>query len=356
MLGRSTFTGMKKKNLYWLCQILAWTSYGVLEIFLYSTANKLDASKVIGEVFLVLFYIASSHGLREIIIKFGLIRFRWFQVLPRLVFFILFLSGINFFFLQMVSFSTGQFVASTEFGLVSIIVNVSVSAALYFVWSLIYLSFLYIERFNKSLQYQAIAKEIELSNLKSQLNPHFIFNALNSIRALVDEEPKKSKEAITQLSNILRNSLSTDSKRLVPFRDEIGTVMDYLELESIRYEERLSKKIEIDPKSDKFQLPPLMLQTLVENGIKHGIATLKEGGIIGIKTVVSEEKLRIEIRNTGQYKNGRHLGVGYGLLNTKKRLNLIYGDKCYFQITNENKTTVLTTVEIPEGQDLTQIR
>src|SRR5690606_9097471 len=139
-----------------------------------------------------------------------------------------------------------------------------------FIWTMIYLTFHYFERYNKSLKYEAAAREIELSNLRSQLNPHFIFNALNSIRALVDEDPAKSKEAITQLSGILRNSLMVDRQRLVAFSDEVNTVQDYLALESIRYEERLETRLDLDPQSAKYLIPPLMIQTLVENGIKHG--------------------------------------------------------------------------------------
>ena len=119
--------------------------------------------------------------------------------------------------------------------------------------------------------------EIELNNLKSQLNPHFIFNALNSIRALVDENPSKSKQAINQLSNILRNSLASDKKGLTKFEDELKIVKDYLGLESIRFEERLKTEFDIHPDSQKFLVPPLMIQTLVENGIKHGISKLTAG-------------------------------------------------------------------------------
>ena len=130
--------------------------------------------------------------------------------------------------------------------------------------------------------------EIELNNLKSQLNPHFIFNALNSIRALVDENPSKSKQAINQLSNILRNSLASDKKGLTKFEDEIKIVKDYLGLESIRFEERLKTEFEIHPESQKFLVPPLMIQTLVENGIKHGISKLTPGGVIQLKTYRGE--------------------------------------------------------------------
>ena len=134
--------------------------------------------------------------------------------------------------------------------------------------------------------------EIELNNLKSQLNPHFIFNALNSIRALVDENPLKSKQAINQLSNILRNSLASDKKGLTKFEDELKIVKDYLGLESIRFEERLKTEFDIHPESQKFLVPPLMIQTLVENGIKHGISKLTPGGVIQLKTFVDEQSLK----------------------------------------------------------------
>lgn len=342
---------LNKRSIYWSCQIIAWSLYGVLEIVLYYSADQLDAAKVIGELFIIGFYILSSHTLREIILRTGLLKYRWFVVIPRVLFFITLMAIINYFFLMTVSYAIGNLNLSRELNLLSFIVNTSISIVLYFVWALAYLSFLYIERFNKSLQYQAAATETELNNLKAQLNPHFIFNALNSIRALVDEDPVKSKNAITQLSHILRKSLSMDHKKLVPFEDEMNTVMDYLQLESIRYEERLSTKISLDPRSNRFQIPPLMMQTLVENGIKHGISNLKEGGVIDICTTVVEERLKIEIRNSGQFSNGGlRLDVGYGLLSTKKRLSLIYGDEASFRISNEDECTVLTAIEIPEGQ------
>ena len=185
--------------------------------------------------------------------------------------------------------------------------------------------------------------------LKSQLNPHFIFNALNSIRALVDENPGKSKNAITQLSNILRNSLQIDKNRLTSFTDEMKTVQDYLELESIRFEERLEVDIKLHPNSDQFQIPPLMIQTLVENSIKHGISNLKEGGIVQIKTEVDGLYMTITIKNSGQYVNGQdYKQSGYGIENTKQRLRLIYGDQASFDIRNENNLLVCTQLRIPQ--------
>jgi len=187
--------------------------------------------------------------------------------------------------------------------------------------------------------------------LKSQLNPHFIFNALNSIRALVDENPQKCKKAITQLSNILRSSLASDKNKLTKFQDELLMVTAYLGLESIRFEERLKTEFDIDEDSYNFLVPPLMLQTLVENGIKHGISKLKEGGFIKLKTSVVDEKLQIQIRNSGYYENGKKESKngGLGLNNTYKRLNLLYHDDAEFRVFNEDEHTVLTELIIPKS-------
>ena len=224
---------------------------------------------------------------------------------------------------------------------------------LLFLWSLFYFTYHYIERYNKSLKYEASMIEIELNNLKNQLNPHFIFNALNSIRALVDENPVKSKQAINQLSNILRNSLMFEKKGLTKFEDEMKIVRDYLGLESIRFEERLKIEIDVHPDSNNFLVPPFMVQTLVENGIKHGISKLTQGGIIQVKTLADKNRLKIQIRNSGHMVNGakRTKAGGTGIANTKHRLKLLYGEEASFRIVNENNSFVLTEIIIPQTSD-----
>ena len=130
--------------------------------------------------------------------------------------------------------------------------------------------------------------------------------------------------------------------------EELGIVRDYIGLEIIRFEDRLRTEFDIGPESLDFKVPPLMIQTLVENGIKHGISRLKEGGMIQLKTRVSGERLNIQIRNSGQYLNEvRRTTGGLGLENTRQRLRLIYGDEATFSIRTENDNFVLTEIEIP---------
>jgi LytS/YehU family sensor histidine kinase len=194
---------------------------------------------------------------------------------------------------------------------------------------------------------QATLKEAELNKLKSQLNPHFMFNAMNSIRALIGEDPKKAKEAVTKLSSILRQTLTLEKNKLIPFDREMQLVKDYLDLEMIRFEERLHCTFDIEPGSHHYNVPPMILQTLVENAIKHGISNLSEGGMITIKTqILKNKKLLIEISNSGHYNPEATPVSGYGLKNTRDRLAHVFADEASFSIFNE-KFFVKTQIVIP---------
>lgn len=294
----------------------------------------------------IAYYILTTHLYRSLIIQWGWLNLRLGHLIPRLLITTLILSILNYGYLVAVERFSDKY-EGANFTVLSILINLGGYWAIYFLWTIFYFAFHYVERYNKSLKAETAAREVELNNLKSQLNPHFIFNALNSIRALIDENPKKSKEAITQLSHILRNSLVSDRKRLITFNEELKTVMDYLALETIRYEERLHTRFEIDEQSGNFLIPPLMIQTLVENGIKHGIGNLTNGGEVSITTHVKDKRLDVQIRNSGQLNKNMALSSGFGLENTRKRLVLVYGDQASFEIRNENDHTVLTRITMP---------
>jgi len=337
---------MNKTRIYWLCQLFGWGLYGFIQIFLYTIAKGFDLNQVMGVLYQVAYFIATTHFLRSMIIRRGWLNLRLSFLIPRLLITTFLLSGLNYGYLLVIEYITGS-ISQQDLLFLTVLINTLGYWVIYFIWAIFYFTFHYVERYNKSLKAETAAREVELNNLKAQLNPHFIFNALNSIRALVDENPRKSKESITQLSHILRNSLISDRKKLIPFMEELKTVMDYLALESIRYEERLVTKFDIDRNSGKFMIPPLMLQTLVENGIKHGISNLKLGGEISITTKVKRKQLLLQIRNTGHLSEAKDVKEGFGLGNTSKRLVLIFGEAAKFEIKNEGKNTVLTSVTLP---------
>jgi two-component system, LytTR family, sensor kinase len=340
---------MSRHKLYWIFQIAGWSFYGIIQLSLYSVQFQVDGLFVFGELLQITFIIAITHLFRIYILRNNWVSIKWVYLLPNFFLATLFFSIIHYCFLILVQYLIGNLNPLQDFNKFSILANMLQSMVLFWIWALLYVSFLYFERYNRSFKYEVTIKDIELNNLKSQLNPHFIFNALNSIRALIDEDPVKSKVAITQLSNILRNILRTQPQELVPFSEELATVKDYLSLEGIRYEERLETIYKIDAASNYFQIPPLMLQTLVENGIKHGIAKLKNGGIIALSAKKTATGLSIQIRNSGRYE-GTDVSVGgYGLSNTRKRLALIYGGKASLHIENEKEGFVLTEIIIPES-------
>jgi len=340
---------ISKRRAYWILQLFGWTAWAMFNIFLLFFADIATLNRSIVIFILSGYYLISTHFFRYVVLKNNWLELSLIQLLPRVLLFSLVL-GISNYLVHIIGSTLLETInLESALGLTAMLGNLIYSLVFYIIWAAIYFIFHYFERYNASLKYDAIIYEIELNKLKSQLNPHFIFNALNSIRALVDEDPLKSKRAITQLSNILRNSLIMNKRKLIDFSDEIKTVKDYLDLEAIRLEERLNVNIDISPDADSYQIPPLMIQTLVENGIKHGVATLTKGGNISLKAWQEEDQLRIQIRNSGQYANGHGKNnSGYGIENTEQRLNLIFGKSATFKIENENNKTVLTEINIPQ--------
>ena len=223
-----------------------------------------------------------------------------------------------------------------------------------FAWILSYTVYQYVEQARlagyEKIMLRMSMREAEAKVLRSQLNPHFTFNALNSIRALVYEDPSKAQVSITQLSNILRNSLLADRRKTVDLQEELRTVEDYLELEKVRYEERLRYSIVAHPQAIYWQVPPMMLQTLVENGIKHGVSKEMGGGFVDLKADIVDEVLLITIRNSGSLVSTESTtseSGGVGLKNTAERLSILYGKGASFNIFQEAEKVVCSEIRIP---------
>ena len=169
--------------------------------------------------------------------------------------------------------------------------------------------------------------------IKAHINPHFIFNALNSIRALVDEDPERARTAITELSNILRSSMHAEKVETTTLEKELSIVKDYLALESIRFEKRLHIEYSIDEDTLDQPVPPMMLQTLVENAIKHGVSKQIDGGQIKIISDFKDDYHELIVQNSGQL-NGSINAEGFGITSTYDRLNILFGAKAKFELKN----------------------
>lgn len=218
------------------------------------------------------------------------------------------------------------------------------------IWALIYHMVGIFQRVRakeiESLKLETTIKDIELKQLKSQLNPHFVFNALNSIRALVYEDPAKAQTSITQLSNLLRNALMSDRSRTVSLQEELKTVADYLNLEKLRYEERMRVQIMVDDRSLAIQVPPMMVQTVVENAVKHGINKVIGAGFIEVESKLLGDSIEVHVRNSGKLGTGPSES-GFGIVNTRERLRILYGSAATFDIYQQDEQTVDARLVFP---------
>lgn len=218
-------------------------------------------------------------------------------------------------------------------------------------WAGLYFAYHYLEQSRQTkldkLKAEHAAKEAELIALKAQINPHFLFNALNNIRAMVLEDPMKSRDMISNLSDLLRYSIRFNNKEVVPLMDEVAIVQDYLNLESVQYENRLEYTLEISPETLERKIPPMLIQLLVENAVKHGISQLKDGGSINISTQLEQEDLIIKVENTGQLSDKGTNGIG--IRNALSRIRLLFSIEPFFDL-SEKDGKVLATIKLPAAR------
>lgn len=199
---------------------------------------------------------------------------------------------------------------------------------------------------HREARMQLAVRAAELRALEAQINPHFLFNSLNSIRGLVVEDPQKAQDMITRFAALLRYNLNRDRQHTVPFSEEAEVVADYLALESVRFEGRLRVQVTVDPEVQTMQVPPMILQALVENALKHGIARRPEGGDVQIHASANNGNLVLQVTNSGELGPAHSSNTQLGLKNIRERLHLLYGDRASLSLQN-GSGTVVAKVEIP---------
>jgi LytS/YehU family sensor histidine kinase len=203
------------------------------------------------------------------------------------------------------------------------------------------------DRHVKSMQLESLLHQAQLQTLRSQLNPHFLFNALHSIAELVHANPKLAEQLILRLGDLLRQVLRSSTEQEVALADELDFIKGYVEIERMRLGDRLQVTWEIAPDALQIKVPSLILQPLVENAILHGIAPIAQPGALEIRAARDGESLHLQVRDTGpglpQQTSPQRLGIG--LSNTQSRLHRLYGSKQRFELLNDKGLVV--NIHIP---------
>lgn len=343
-------------SLYWKCQLIYWSVAALQWAWMgYMGTGFSWWLALIHFAGDLLIYIVPSHLYRNLSVKLGWHQLSIPKLLTRLIPSLLVLGFIfmvltickNYLVRYFFQYGfTGTLEEAFEgHAFVTFITGVRLMA----IWLLAYYAYHYSQReinaIKEANRLQLMAKDAAFNNLSAQLNPHFFFNSLNSIKALVIEDPKSARKAIDMLSDLLRNSLYANEQTLVPVKDELALVNDYLALEKIRFEEKLAFSIEAGENVLSQKILRLSVQALVENAIKHGISKTKKDGFLKIGIFKNDTHLLVSVENTGQLDSTFKKGIG--LTTLEERLQLQYGNRADFTIEQHTTETVLATIKIP---------
>jgi hypothetical protein len=348
---------------YWIFQLTGWGAFTLARFIGGVTALGLPWAETAAELIVLDgLALAQSHWLR------GYMRRHEWRALPlrRLILRILaaaFLIGIPLGimtqFTRLASFQdAGPMLKEYAPGLgypwdwsLSLGLQIVNWAFVFGLWMTIYFNVISIrEHRSAQLKQSEVARSLQLAELrllKSQLNPHFLFNALNTVRSLIADNPSRAQQAVTRLAATLRYTLASRQEEMVTLSQELAIVADYLELESMRFEDRLRIETRVPQDAAGVSIPVMLLQTLVENAIKHGIAELPEGGLVRITAAVKNDLLVLEVENPRPPTHRRAPDEGVGLRNAHDRLRLLFGERASLELDLSTPSVATARLRIP---------
>lgn len=351
-----------KHRLYVLGQLMGWGGLTSLQLYYQNAVESPETSRVQNNALIVMIMLMGlllTHYARPLFRRWGWMQLGWAPLLPRVAA----MSAVMSILWSVAGFGYIYVVLGepwkAKFSPTFVITASTIQGTLLFIgWFCAYFIYHAFERLRRmqleQLQLAASVKEAELRALKSQVNPHFLFNSLNSLRALIDEDAPRARESVTRLANMLRYSLQSGQQETVTLEEEIRIVEDYLALEQIRHESRLRVRWDVAGEVRALSVPPMLLQTLVENAVKYGISSRREGGEITIAAALEGEDLHIRVSNPGDLsappsaaaaRAGSSTGVG--LRNASERLQLLFGERARLSLAPGSVGCVTAHVLIP---------
>jgi two-component system, LytTR family, sensor kinase len=339
-------------SLYWKCQIGGWTALFFWQIGMtvaYQGSGGLSPWAFVAVMVVTVMGLLLTHLFRHVIHREGWKEMSPMQLAPRVLAatvalgFLMGLSSLPFSF---------HYAPPEISAWLLLLGNTTGSAFAVFGWFLLYFCYHFLKRSReaseKELELRISMRDNELRTLRSQLNPHFLFNSLNSLRGLIPESPTRAQEAVTSLAGLLRHTLRLSQEPVVRLSRELEAARHYLGLESIRFEDRLEIALDIDPRVMDQAVPPMLLQLLLENALKHGIGRLREGGTVRLEVGLDDERdqVRVEVTNPGRIVESDGEG-GLGLLNIRRQLALLFGDDATLVLEETETGRVRCEVRMP---------
>lgn len=352
MPSRTTTTQpIERARLYWILQAAGWGGYALFRIVPGALLEPPTPETVASMLLTSATGLLLTHGFRAVIHRRSWTQMSLRRLAPRILGAALLMAGVSHLLLlvlqrDVLGFRSFQAVDST---LALTVHAVSDGFFIYLVWSLLYVAITYFWNYQQAevdrWKMRAQMETAKLDALKLQLNPHFLFNSLNSVRALIAERPERAQHMVTRLAHLLRTTLQGGTATTVPLDEELQTTRVYLELEAVRLEERLQYRIDASEAVRDHPVPFLLVQTLAENAIKHGVAQRPEGGTVAITARRAGAQLRIRVDNPGQVAARSTDGVG--LHNARERLRLLFGEHATLTLRNAGAATVRAEARIP---------
>jgi len=337
-IGEKIFS--KRKRLFWLGHSLFWIMVIIETMIVFP--NSVESFKA----FLLLIIIGLEGYLITYFLRLLYKKYLWHKfkilILVVLAFIYSFIAGMLWSYITILISSrfTGESIKIPLFILIQL---VSFNYTTVFLWSCLYLGYKIWEEWNNQ-KYQlererALLRTSQLEMLKYQLNPHFLFNTLSSLRGLITVDPGKAKEMVTHISEFLRYSLLEGKNNEVQLIKEIEIIKQYLNIEQVRYNEDLIVEFDISPETKDIMIPIFLIHPLVENAVKHGMQTSSLPLKVFISSTIINHNLLLEIKNSGKWIDKHQKlntnGIGIGLQNIQKRLEHSFPGNHSFEITKD---------------------
>lgn len=339
---------------YLLAQLLFWGSYLLMNIVFISAWASISGFAIGIFIALSVLLGITSHGLRALYHRYQY-AYSFMQMCLHLLWLLplaallvqLALHVFIYAALQLIPAQSSDIQPMSAGSFIGYSINTTIMLIL---WSILYLLR---SEFKKRRETeiahwrdQTKLREIELQFLRSQINSHFLFNSLNNLRSLILEDPQAARQGLADLATLLRGLLQAEAHITVPLREELDWVRGYLALESLQFEQRLQYEFSIDDSLLDAKIPPLLVQTLVENAIKHGIAGRRNGGLVSLRAQrLNNTEWQLEVENPAAELPALHQGNGIGLTNARERLTMAFGERAKLEL--QLGASVIARVRLP---------